>query len=87
VHGVALGRQGGGEDLERLEDLELGLAVVARTLEQARQRAHVVGAEDDVDPRRLLEHGVLVHLRHAAADGDLHALVRSLRLFRCPRVP
>ena len=72
------------EDLERLEDLEFGLAVVARALEQARQRPHVVGAEDDVDPRRLVEHRLLVHLREAAADGDLHAVVLVLAGLQVP---
>ena len=61
------------EDLERLEDLDLGLLLHARPLEQHRQRPDVVGAEDDVDPRRLLRDGVAVLLRQAAADGDLHA--------------
>ena len=70
---VALGGQRRGEDLERLEDLELRLVVVAGALEQARQGAHVVRAEDDVDPRRLLEDDVLVLLGEASADGDLHA--------------
>ena len=39
------------------------------------ERAHVVGAEDDVDPGRLVEDDALVLLGEAAADGDLHALV------------
>ena len=71
-------RQRRREDLERLEDLELRLAVVPRALEQGRQRAHVVGAEDHVDPGRLLEDDRLVLLGEAAADGDLHALVLAL---------
>ena len=78
VDRVALRRERRGEDLERFEDLELGLAVVARALEQARQRPHVVRAEDDVDPWGLVEHGLLVHLREAAADGDLHAVLAAL---------
>ena len=79
VGGLAPGGEGRGEDLERFEDLELGLAVVAGALEERRQRAHVVGAEDDVDPGRLLEDDRLVFLGEAAADGDLHALVLALR--------
>ena len=78
VDRVALGGQRAREDLERFEDLELGLAVVSRALQQARKRPHVVGAEDDVDPRCLVEDRVLVHLGEAAADGDLHALVLVL---------
>src|SRR3546814_17952153 len=70
---VSLGREGRGEELERLEDLQLGFAVVPGALEEARQRSHVVRAEDDIHPRRLVEHRLLVHLRHAAAHGDLHA--------------
>ena len=49
-------------------------------LQQHRQRADVVGAEHDVDPRRLLGDRRAVLLRQAAADGDLHAGV--LRLHR-----
>ncbi|MDQ0574993.1 hypothetical protein QFZ29_001216 [Agromyces albus] len=75
---IALRRQRGGEDLERVEDLELRLVVVACTLEQARERPHVVRAEDDVDPWRLLEDDVLVLLREAAAHRDLHAGVAAL---------
>ena len=78
VHGVALGRQGRREHLERLEDLELRLAVVAGALEQRRQRTHVVGAEDHVDPGRLVEDRLLVLLRQAPADGDLHAVMLGL---------
>ena len=76
--GLAPGRKGRREHLERFEDLELGLVVVPGPLEQGRQGAHVVGAEDDVDPRRLLEDDGLVLLGEAAADGDLHALVLAL---------
>ena len=50
---LAPGRQRGREDLERLEDLHLGGGVVPGALQQHRQRADVVGAEDDVDPGRL----------------------------------
>ena len=80
VRRLALGRQRRGEDVERLEDLDLRLLLHAGPLEQHRQRADVVGAEHDVDPRRLLGDGRAVLLREAAADGDLHA--RVLRLHR-----
>ena len=73
VRRLALGRQRRREHLERLEDLDLRLLLHPRALEQHRQRADVVGAEDDVDPRRLLDDRVAVLLRQAAADGDLHA--------------
>ena len=53
-------------------------ALHARPLEQHRQRADVVGAEDDVDPRGPADDLAAVLLRHAAADGDLHAGVRVL---------
>ena len=46
--------------------------------EQRGQRADVVGAEHDVDPRRLARHGVSVLLGQAAADGDLHVGVAAL---------
>ena len=82
-HPAAVGRlaPGGkrrGEDLERFEDLELRLAVVAGALEEGRERSHVVGAEDHVDPGGPLEDDRLVLLGEAAADGDLHALVLAL---------
>ena len=51
---VAPGRQGAGEHLEALEDLDLGAPVVPGPVEQRRQAADVVGAEDDVDPGRPL---------------------------------
>ena len=41
-------------------------------------------AEDDVDPRRLVEHRLLVHLREAPADGDLHARVVVLARLQVP---
>ena len=43
-----------------------------------RQRADVVGAEDDVDPRSPLRDDGAVLLGQAAADGDLHARMRVL---------
>ena len=85
---VALGRQRGREDLERIEDLDLGLVVVPGPLEQRRQRADVVGAEHDVHPRRAADDLAAVLLGQAAADGDLHARRRaSLTGARCPRLP
>ena len=50
----------------------------AGSLEQDRQRAEVVGAEDDVDPRRPLDDGAPVLLGQAPADGDLHVGVAQL---------
>src|SRR3712207_8383747 len=50
VRRLAPGRQCGGEDLERLEDLDLRLLLHPGPLEQRGQRADVVGAEDHVDP-------------------------------------
>ena len=47
-------------------------------VEQGRQGADVVGAEDDVDPRCALDDGAAVLLRQAAADGDLHVGVAQL---------
>ena len=51
---------------------------MACPLEQARQRPHVVSTEDHIDPRRLLQNGVLVLLGEASAHGDLHALMLAL---------
>ena len=48
-------------------------------LQQHRQRADVVRAEDDVDPGRAPQDRVLVLLSQAAADGDLHARRPLLR--------
>ncbi len=59
---------------------------MAGALEQAGERAHVVGAEDDVDPRGLLEDDVLVFLGEAAADGDLHPGVPPLHGGQVPQV-
>ena len=47
-------------------------------LEQDGQRGEVVRAEDDVDPRRLLDDAAAVLLRQAAADRDLHVGVGGL---------
>ena len=78
VGGVASRREGRGEGLERLEDLDLGLVVVPRAVEQSRQRADVVRAEDDVDPRGALDDRRAVLLRHAAPDRDLQVRVALL---------
>jgi len=47
-------------------------------LEQRGQRADVVGAEHDIDPRRAAQDLAAVLLREAAADGDLHVGFRRL---------
>ena len=78
VDGVALGGQRRGEDIQRFEDLQLGLVVVAGPVQQRGQGTDVVGAEHGVHPRRFLEDGLPVLLRQAAADGDLHARVGCL---------
>ena len=83
---LAPGRQRGREDLERLEDLHLGAAVVPGPLQQHRQRADVVGAEDHVDPRRLPHDLAAVLLGQAAADRDLHAGVGVLDRAQVPEV-
>jgi hypothetical protein len=44
-----------------------------------------VGAEDDVDPGGLVDDGLLVHLGHAAADGDLHPLAHVLAGLEVPQ--
>jgi hypothetical protein len=43
--------------------------------------------EDDVDPRGLLDHDVLVLLRHAPPDRDLHAGVLRLDLLELTEGP
>ena len=78
VSGFARGGQRRREFLQRLDDFDLGLAVVTGPLEQRRQRADVVGAEHDVHPWRPAQDGVAVLLRQAAADGDLHVRVGLL---------
>ena len=50
--------------------------VVPGPLQQHRQGADVVGAEDHVDPGRPPDDLAAVLLGQAAADGDLHARVR-----------
>ena len=81
------GRQRRGEHLEGLQDLDLGLLLHAGPLEQDRQRADVVGAEDDVDPRGLLGDRRAVLLREASPDGDLHARPLLLHDASWPRLP
>ena len=72
VHRVALGGQRGGEDLKGFEDFQLGFVVVPGTFQQGRQGADVVGPEDHVHPRGLLQDRFAVLLGQAAPDGDLH---------------
>ena len=78
VDRVTLGGQGGGEDVQGFEDFQLRLVVVAGTLQQRRQGPDVVGAEDGVHPRGLLQDGLAVLLREAPAHGDLHAGIGGL---------
>ena len=83
-HPAGVGRlaprgQRGREDLERLGDLDLRGGVVPGPLQQHRERVHVVGAEDDVDPRRPPHDLGAVLLGEAAADRDLHARPGVLR--------
>ncbi len=84
---VALRRQGRGEDLEGFEDLELRLAVVPGALEQARQRADVVRAEDDVDPGRLLEDDGLSFWARQPPTAICMPSCWRLTLARWPRLP
>ena len=78
VHVVTLGRQGGGENFEGFEQLSLRLVVVAGALQQGGEGTNIVGTEHDVNPGRLLNDGVLVLLRQAAAHSNLHAFVGAL---------
>ena len=78
VAGLAVRGQRGREDLQRLQDLDLGLLVVPGPVQQYRQGADVVGTEDDVDPRRPAHDLAAVLLRQAPADRDLHAGVGLL---------
>ena len=73
VGGFPFGGQHRRELLQGVDDLHLGLVVMGCALEQRRQRPNVVGAEHHIDPGCLLHHGILVFLRQAPADGDLHA--------------
>ncbi len=78
VGGFARDGQVGRKLLQRLDDFDLGRLVVPGAVEQRRQRPDVVGAEDDVHPRRLPQHRVAVLLGQAAADGDLHVRDRTV---------
>ena len=78
VRRVALRGQCRRERFERLEDLNLGLRVVATALEQARQGAHVVSSEDDINVGRARDNGGLVFLGEASANGNLHAFSVAL---------
>ena len=73
VGGLAAGGQGGGEDLERLLELDGGRGVVPGALEQGGQDVEVVGAEDDVDPGGPLDDPLPHLLGQAPGHGDLHA--------------
>ena len=73
VGGLAAGGQGGGEDLERLLELDGGRGVVPCALEQGGQDIEVVGAEDDVDPGGPLDDPLPHLLGQATGHGDLHA--------------
>ena len=73
VSGFPFGWQHRWELLQGVDDLHLGLVVMGGTLEQRRQRSNVMGAEHYINPRGLLHHGILVFLRQAPTDGDLHA--------------
>ncbi len=73
VGALAPGGQRGRERLQGLGDLDLRLLLHAGALEEHRELADVVGAEDDVHPGGPLHDGVAVLLRQAAADRDLHA--------------
>jgi hypothetical protein len=73
IRAVAARRARWREDLEGFEDLDLGALVVPGAVEQRRERADVVGAEDDIDPRGALDDGAAVLLSQAAADGDLQS--------------
>ncbi len=66
------------ELLQRLGDFDLGDLVVPGALQQRGQRPDVVGAEDNVYPRRPAQHGVAVFLRQAATDRDLHVGIGAL---------
>jgi hypothetical protein len=80
------GGQRGREDLQGLADLDLGLVVVPRPVQQHRQGADVVGTEHDVDPGRPADDLAPVLLREAAADRDLHAGVGELGGTQVPQV-
>ena len=73
-------RHGGGhlvDRLRRLPDLR-DRSPVAGLVEEIEHPMGVVRAEHDIDPVSALADAVAVLLRHASADGDLHARVRIL---------
>ena len=72
VRRLAARGQRGREDLETLQDLDLGLLRDTRPLEQGGQRTEVVRAEDDIDPGGTPHDLATVLLSQTAADGDLH---------------
>ena len=72
VRRLAPSGQRGREDLETLEDLDLGLLRDTRPLEQGRQRTEIVRAEDDIDPGGAPHDLATVLLSQTATDGDLH---------------
>jgi hypothetical protein len=78
VGGFAGARQRRRKLLQRLGDFHLGDFVVPGAVEQRGQRTDVVRAEDDVDPRRLAQHGVSILLRQAATDRDLQVGIAAL---------
>jgi hypothetical protein len=78
IRAVATRRQRGRKGLQRLPDLDRRAPVVSCALEEDRQCAEVVGAEDDVNPRRPLDDRAPVLLGQAAADSDLHVGVAQL---------
>ena len=56
---------------------------MAGALEKGGQRCHIVGSEDRIHPRHIVEDGVLILLCKATAHGDLHARMVLLRLLQC----
>ena len=81
IRGLAFGGQGGRKGFQCIDDLDLGLRIVASAFEQHRQRSEVVCSEHDVDPRGLLQDGAAILLGKTAADSDLHS--GTTRLDRC----
>jgi hypothetical protein len=78
VRGLTTGGQQGREGGERLLELRLRLLALPGLVEQPRQGADVVRAVDDIDPGGAVGDLLPLHLGQAAADRDLHALVRLL---------
>ena len=86
VRRFAPARQRRGEDRQRLLDLDLSLGIDAGALEQHRERADVVSAEDHIDPGGTAYDLAAILLRHAATDGDLHSGVAVLDRLEVPEV-